>query len=101
MKAMVSILENNLEVEYDLKITASGSPESWSSYGGDLAEPAEFEIEVLGIEFPGQHADVFLVLPEWLRDLLTTHLLERDDINEIAQRADQERGSYDPDDERI
>ncbi len=93
MKATVTLFDAvNLEVEYDFKITAHGCPESWSSYGGDPAEPAEFDIEILGIEFPKQHADVHLDLPEWLKDILTAHLLERDDINEIVQEADYERG---------
>ena len=102
MKATVTLLDSvNLEVEYDFKITAHGCGESWSVYGGDPAEAAEFDIEILGIEFPKQHADVHLDMPDWLRDLLTTHLLERDDINAIVQQADYERGSFDPDDERI
>jgi hypothetical protein len=102
MKATVTILDTNLEVEYDFEITAHGCPERGPSYssGGEPAEPAEFELEVLGIEFPKQHADVHLELPEWLKDMLTSHLYERDDINEIVQRADSECG-YDPDDERI
>lgn len=99
MKVDVTILDTNLEVEYDYKITASGSPESWSAYGGDPAEAAEFEIEVLGIAFPKQAADApELELPTWLKDILTTHLYNRDDVNEIVQRADQERGSHDLDD---
>lgn len=91
MKATVNILESNFEVEYDFNITAHGSPESWTAYGGDPAEPAEFDIEILGITFPKQDAD--LDLPNWLKDLLATHLLERDDINEIVQKADQEHSS--------
>jgi hypothetical protein len=90
MKASVTILEVNMEVEYDFNITTHGSQESWSSYGGDPAEPAEFDIKILGLEFPKQHADVRLEIPEWLKDMLTTHLLERDDINAIVQQADQE-----------
>ena len=102
MKADVTILDTNLEVEYDYKITASGSPESWSAYGGDPAVAAEFEIEVLGIAFPKQTADApELELPTWLKDMLTAHLYERDDINKIVQRADQERDTCHPDDERL
>jgi hypothetical protein len=98
MKAAVTILDTNLEVEYDFKITAHGCPERGPSYssGGEPAEPAEFELEVLGIETV---AGMDLELPKWLKDLLTEHLYEREDINEIVQRADSEQ--YDPDDERI
>ena len=39
------------------------------------------------------------VMPEWLRDLIETHLSERDDINEIVQNAAADRGP-DPDDWR-
>ena len=94
MKADVIILENNLEVEFVLKITASGcNSNGWDEPGW----PAEFDIEILGIEFPKQHTDVHLDLPEWLKGLLATHLAERDDINTVAQQIDQERGSYDGD----
>jgi len=101
MKALVTILETNFEVEWDFNITAHGSPESWSIYGGDPAEPAEFEIEIISLRNPNDAADVYLDIPKWLNELLATDLSERDDINEIVQRADQYRGSYNPDDERI
>jgi hypothetical protein len=97
MKATVTILETNFDVEYDFDITASGCGESWSAYGGDPAEPAEFDLTILSIAVPNQHADVTLELPTWLHDLIANHLYERDDINEIVQRADQERGMDDPD----
>ncbi len=100
-KAAVTILETNFDVEYDFKITAHGSPASYSSYGGDPAEPAEFEIEIIELRTPRQHADVHFEIPAWLDDLLCTHLSERDDVNNVVQQADHERGSYDPDDERI
>jgi hypothetical protein len=100
MKADILICGNDLEVEYDFTITASGAPESWSAYGGDPAEPAEFDIEVLSVSFPKQAADVTLEIPAWLNDLIVTHLCEREDICTIVQQADQERGNYDPDDDR-
>jgi len=101
MEANVEIAGHDLIVEYEFKITAHGSPESGPSYasGGEPAEPAEFEIEVLGLRF-SKHL-VELEIPEWLNAILNTHLAERDDINEIVQRADYERGAYDPDDERM
>ena len=94
----VTILETNFEVDYDFTITASGSPETGPSYssGGEPAEPAEFDIEVIGLRLPKQHADVHLDIPPWLNDMLCTHLAERDDVNDLVQRADQERG-YDDD----
>jgi len=101
MKALVTILETNFEVEWDFEITASGSPESWSIYGGDPAESAEFEIDIISLRNPSDAADVYLDIPKWLNELLATDLSERDDINQIIQRADQDRASYDPDDERI
>lgn len=103
MEAVVEIAGQELIVEYVFKITSHGCPATGPSYasGGEPAEPAEFEIEVLGARFPKQHADVPAPeLPEWLKDVLTTHLSERDDINDIVQRADYERGSEDPDWER-
>ena len=37
-------------------------------------------------------------MPEWLRDLIATHLSERDDVNDIAQDADMhDDGCGDPD----
>ena len=91
MKATVTLLDSvNLEVEYDFKITTHGCPSNgWDEPGWG----AEFDIEILGIEFPKQHADVHLDLPDWLRDLLTTHLCERDDINTIVQQADYDHAS--------
>ena len=101
MRATVTILETNFEVEWTFKITASGSPETGPSYysGGEPATGAEFELEVLSLHLPKQDAE--LELPKWLNDLIATDLYERDDINDIVQQADYERGSYDPDDERL
>ena len=104
METTVEIAGHELIVEYDFKITAHGNPgvAPSLSYPGDPPEPAEFTIEILGLRFPKQHADVpELTVPEWLKDILSTHLAERDDINAIIQKADYERGSYDPNDERI
>ena len=106
MKTTVEILGTEMEVEYLIEITAHGSPESGPSYasGGEPAEAAEWDIEILGIDWPKRSklSDVPVPeMPDWLRDLLATHLAERDDINAVAQQIDHERGSYDPDDERI
>lgn len=98
MEALVEIAGEELIVEYVFKITSPGCPETGPSYasGGEPAEPAEFEIEVLGARFPNQHADVpDPELPEWLKGVLATHLMERDDVNEIVQRAVYERDSGD------
>jgi hypothetical protein len=97
MKTTITILENNIDVEWGFNITTHGNlgVAPSLSYPGDPPEPAEYDIEVLGIEFPKQAADVTLELPTWLKDLIATHLYERDDINEIVQRADQDRdGDY-------
>lgn len=102
MKADVEIAGHDLIVEYEIKITSHGYPASGPTYssGGEPGAGAEFDIEILGLRFPKQHADVELVIPTWLRDIVTTHLLERDDINDIAQRMDHERDEGDPDLER-
>lgn len=100
MKATVTLLETNLEVEYDFNITTGGcSSNGWDEPGW----AAEFDIEVLGISFSGKSShpsapDIELQLPKWLSDLLATHLSAREDINTIVQQADQDRGS-DYDDE--
>lgn len=99
MKALVTIIDNKLEVEWDFTITASGSRGCAPSlnYPGDPPEACEFDIEIVELRFPKQDSDVHLGIPKWLNDLLTTHLLERDDINQVVQEADSERGE-DPDD---
>lgn len=100
MKAFVTILDNEFEVEWDFTITASGSSGCAPSlnYPGDPPDPCEFDIEIVELRFPKQDADVHLDIPNWLNDMLTTHLLERDDINQVVQEADSERGYEDPDD---
>jgi hypothetical protein len=99
--ATIQICGEDFEVEYDFKITHSGSPESYSSYGGDPAEPAEFEIELLALQRPKQpDAAPGLEMPKWLKDLIEQHLSERDDINEIVQQADMERDPFDDGDYR-
>lgn len=103
MKTDVEIAGHDLIVEYEIKITSHGYPATGPTYssGGEPGAGAEFDIEILGLRFPKQHADYpELVIPTWLKDILTTHLLERDDINDIAQRMDHERGERDPDDAR-
>lgn len=89
MKTTIEVAGHELTVEYDFKITAHGCPESGPSYysGGEPAEPAEFEIEVIDIRFPKQASDVELFMPEWLNQIINTHLSERDDINDIIQQA--------------
>ena len=103
METTVEIAGHELIVEYVFEITAHGCPQTGPTYssGGEPAEPAEFEIEVLGLYFPKSATDLpELEMPKWLKDILTTHLSERDDINDIIQRADYERGGEDPDDAR-
>lgn len=97
MKATVTILEANFEVEWDYDITAHGSGGCAPSlsYPGDPPEPCEFDITILGIEGQKKHGDEPLELPAWLSDLIATHLYERDDINVIVQTADQEGDDYD------
>ena len=93
-KTSIEIAGSELIVEYEFNITASGCSAHMGSlsYEGHPAEAAEFEITVLGIGFPKQEADVpELEMPSWLKDLLTTHLYERDDINDVVQRADMDR----------
>ncbi len=102
MEANVDIAGEELIVEYVFKITSHSYPATGPSYssGGEPGGPCEFEIEVLGARFPKQHTDVpDPELPEWLKGVIATHLMERDDINEIVQRAEYEDGS-DPDWER-
>ena len=98
MKASVEIAGQEMIVEYEFKITCHGSTESGPSYdsGGEPAEAAEFEITVYGIDFPKRDADVpEPELPDWLKDVLATHLSERDDINDIVQQADMEPPDFD------
>lgn len=104
MEACVEIAGQELLVEYVFKITSHGYPATGPTFssGGEPAGGAEFEIEVLGLRFPKQHADVpNPEMPEWLKDVLTTHLSERDDINDIVQDADGDPDyGRDPDLER-
>lgn len=93
MEASVDICGQELIVGYEFKITSrgySGCGPSFSS-PGEPPEPCEFEITVHGARFPKQHADMpNPELPEWLKDVLVTHLMDRDDINDIVQRADND-----------
>jgi hypothetical protein len=96
MKTSITILEHNCEIEYELKITASGCPSNgWDEPGYS----AEFDIEVLELVSLA-HPENSLLLPLWLKDIITAHLMERDDINLIANQIDEERGNFDPYDER-
>ena len=94
MNAIVTILETNFDVEYVYDITAHGSSGTAPSltYPGDPEEPAEFDIEVLGITLSAK-PDAELECPVWLKDLLTEHLYERADINDVVQQADRDRAS--------
>lgn len=96
MNATVTILETNFDVEYDYDITTHGSNGTAPSmtYPGDPDEPAEFDLEVLSIALSTK-PDVELELPAWLKDVITAHLYERQDINDIVQQADRDRGTDD------
>jgi hypothetical protein len=85
MRAQVTLLEQNYEVEYDFKITSYGCPATGPSYssGGEPAEGPEFEITVH--EIVGKEG-----LPDWLKLLLEEHLAERDDIIELVNEAASE-----------
>ena len=77
--AVISLLDQEILVDYKIRITFRGSPETGPSYssGGEPAEPAEFDIEVLGLRWPKKDADVSdPFMPEWLRDLIETHIAE-------------------------
>lgn len=93
--ATVTILETNFDVEYEFDITTHGNGGTAPSmtYPGDPPEPAEFDIEVLSISLPSAVADVTLEMPIWLKDLITAHLYERADVNDVVQQADQDRAS--------
>jgi len=93
-KTSVEIAGTELIVEYDFDITAHGCSAHMGSlsYEGHPAEPAEFVVNILGIRFPKQGADIpQLEIPRWLEDVLTSHLYECDDINDVVQKADMER----------
>lgn len=80
MEATIELAGREMIVEYVFKITSYGCPQTGPSY--------TFELEILGLRFPKQHADVpELEMPEWLSGILNTYLAERDDVNEIIQRA--------------
>ncbi len=97
-EAVVKIAGVEMLVDYEFDITSSGCSAHMGSlsYEGHPAEPAEFEITVYGIAFPKQASDFGpLEMPPWLKDLLTTHLSEREDINDIVQQADMRRDCSD------
>ena len=103
-EAVVEIVGVEMLVDYEYDITYRGCAAHMGSlsYEGHPAEAAEFEITVHGVRFPKQAADLpILDLPEWLKDLITTHLLERDDINDVVQKSAQDPDyGYDPDYDR-
>jgi len=95
--AAISLLDQEILVDYEIHITSRGSPETGPSYssGGEPAAPAEFDIEVFGLRWPKKDADISdPFMPDWLRDLIATHLSERDDINALAQEAAEDEGDY-------
>lgn len=100
MMASVTILEQNFDVEYDFDIITHGNNgvAPSLSYAGDPPEAAEFDLEVISITKPKEIEP--LEFPNWLKDLILNHLYERDDINQIVQEVDQDRGYDGPDDER-
>lgn len=102
-EASVTIADQELIVEYEFKITARGYPDTRPSLS-DPGEPgagAEFEITVLGARLRKLGGEVEIEMPQWLKDVLTTHLSERDDINDIVQEADSDPDyGRDPDYER-
>lgn len=87
MLSDIVLLETNFVVEWDYDITASGSSGTAPSlnYPGDPPEPCEYEIEVLTLY--REHEKKELEFPDWLKDLLTEHLYNRDDVNELVQQA--------------
>ena len=98
MKATVTILDQDFEVEYEFKITAHGCPATGPSYscGGEPAQGPEFEIEIIGMQFCQQApASPDPEIPAWLDALLVTHLSERDDVYDIVCRADEDRAFCD------
>lgn len=100
MEATIEIAGREMIVEYDIKITAHGNNGTAPSlsYPGDPPEPCEFEVDVLGIDFPKRDADVLQPeLPRWLADIIATHLSERDDIYQVADEIDRDRCETDPD----
>ena len=102
MEAEVEIAGHELIVEWDFKITSHSYPATGPSYasGGEPGGGPEFDLTVLSIRLHNQHADVQLDMPQWLRDIICTHLAERDDIYDIVCRAEYENGGPDPDDAR-
>ena len=103
MEAEIEIAGHDLIVEYEIKITSHSYPATGPSYasGGEPGGGPEFEITVHGLRFAKQHADVpALAIPQWLEDILCTHLAERDDIYDAVCRAEYENDGPDPDDAR-
>lgn len=92
-EAIVTIAGVEMVVDYEFDITHSGCCAHMGSltYAGDPGEPAEFEITVHTIKFPDK-ADA-IEPPGWLKEILETHLSEREDISDIVQCADMESDS--------
>jgi len=97
MLSDIVLFETNFAVEWDYDITAHGNGGTAPSmnYPGDPPEACEYTIEVLALY--KEHDKKELEFPAWLKDLITEHLYQRDDINDLVQQADQDR-AYDGDD---
>lgn len=90
MKTDIVLLETNFVVEWDFDITTHGNGGTAPSlsYPGDPPEPCEFDIEVLALY--KEHDPKEIEFPNWLKDLVTAYLYERDDVNQHVQQADQD-----------
>ena len=85
-------------VEYAYKITAKATPARGPSYasGGEPADPMEYEVTVKSI-VPDDGSNVFptLEMPEWLKDALTLHLQESDEVYAEIEEDAAERDADD------
>lgn len=102
MKAHIEILGQEFLVDFDFKMTSAGYPETGPSFSspGEPAEAPEFDITVIELDFAKRHADVPQPeMPEWLKDTITTYLLEDDrTFNAMCNAAHD--SDIDPDYER-
>ena len=92
MLSDIVIFETNFAVEWEYNIIShgnGGSAPSWN-HPGDPPEPCEYDIEVIALY--KEHDKKELDFPAWLKDLVTEHLYNRDDINDLVQQADMDRG---------
>ncbi len=103
MHAMFQIAKADYLVEFSYRITATGRPARGPSYacGGEPADPMEYEVTVKTI-VPDDGTNVFptLEMPEWLKDALTLHLQESDEVYAAIEEDAAARSGPDPDDAR-